>query len=536
MNDTAKMGGAKRAGMTEESRSPLLHPLWWGSLAALAINDHVLKGAHVLPSSVTGKISDFAGLIVAPVLAAALLRARTDRARAIAFALVVVPFALIKLSEPAARTVEALAALVGVPSRIWTDPTDLVALVVLPIAWHLASGGAMRRRAARAIERVAIIAGSIACIATSQQIPDPTWLTPAFAINDTDAPIDIRLHWASATLDCSALEGHGVEPFGRELFDGAGITFQLEPGATVPLSEQPALLAAGMGATCATCPSSRPAWGGCEAVLVQVEGLYDTVVFFRNDSPRSVPTHFERGTALGEGALEIEGGGELLTAGAYLTLTAGPGLVAGPLVDRVTPSACEGSVGSSFEFTSLSLESGIYRLASVTAGADGCLALDVIDDRTSEAQTAFVCMPADLFPFVSGDVVELEEREIGDATEVGSAARELSIATARSNVRVLSNIVSLESAGLTGSIEPFSDCGGERTDCGAYVLPAAVWIDGVRKLAGERFTIAPDSAGRPGVVAIGRAEEVVVARDDCAGARDELSSSIDIAIVHREVE
>src|SRR4051812_14533255 len=49
------------------------HPLWWGSLAVLVANDHLLKGRGVVPSWLTGKLSDFAFLIVAPVLAAALL-------------------------------------------------------------------------------------------------------------------------------------------------------------------------------------------------------------------------------------------------------------------------------------------------------------------------------------------------------------------------------------------------------------------------------------------------------------------------------
>ena len=55
----------------------LAHPAWIGALLLLLINDHVLKGAGLLPGWVTGKLSDLAGLFVAPALLAVLVRART---------------------------------------------------------------------------------------------------------------------------------------------------------------------------------------------------------------------------------------------------------------------------------------------------------------------------------------------------------------------------------------------------------------------------------------------------------------------------
>jgi hypothetical protein len=61
---------------TGQLRHPLARPFFWVSLALLLINDHVLKPAHLLPGVVTGKVSDFAGLLVAPVLVVTLLRVR----------------------------------------------------------------------------------------------------------------------------------------------------------------------------------------------------------------------------------------------------------------------------------------------------------------------------------------------------------------------------------------------------------------------------------------------------------------------------
>src|SRR5690606_32162865 len=69
------------AAMSERSsvRPSLLHPLFGAALLVLVVNDHVLKGAGALPPLVTGKLSDVAGLLVAPAVLAWIARARTER-------------------------------------------------------------------------------------------------------------------------------------------------------------------------------------------------------------------------------------------------------------------------------------------------------------------------------------------------------------------------------------------------------------------------------------------------------------------------
>ncbi len=79
----------------------LLHPLWWVALGLLALNDHALKPMGLLPGWLTGKLSDVAGLVVAPVMLAAMLRTRTVAARAGAFAAVTLAFAAMKVSPAA---------------------------------------------------------------------------------------------------------------------------------------------------------------------------------------------------------------------------------------------------------------------------------------------------------------------------------------------------------------------------------------------------------------------------------------------------
>ncbi|NUQ77337.1 MAG: hypothetical protein HUU21_27695, partial [Polyangiaceae bacterium] len=54
--------------------SDLAHPLPIAAVVVLAVNDHLLKGAGILPGWVTGKLSDIAGLFFFPVLLAAVGR------------------------------------------------------------------------------------------------------------------------------------------------------------------------------------------------------------------------------------------------------------------------------------------------------------------------------------------------------------------------------------------------------------------------------------------------------------------------------
>jgi hypothetical protein len=71
------MGAAERqdwgagygSGMTTRSHwAALRSPMFGAALSVLVLNDHWLKGAGLLPGWLTGKLSDFAGLIVAPIL------------------------------------------------------------------------------------------------------------------------------------------------------------------------------------------------------------------------------------------------------------------------------------------------------------------------------------------------------------------------------------------------------------------------------------------------------------------------------------
>lgn len=165
--------------MTSERLDPrraLVHPLFWLALVVLVLNDHVWKHGDALPSVLTGKLSDFAGLLVAPAVLAVLLSARSQTAFLAGHLAVGVGFVAINVSEPAARLVVDAVSLVGMEWRIWSDPTDLLALPALWVSHRVLGDVASRPKTLRALwgpalARAGFVAGMVGCIATSRAPP-----------------------------------------------------------------------------------------------------------------------------------------------------------------------------------------------------------------------------------------------------------------------------------------------------------------------------------------------------------------------------
>ena len=125
-----------------------LHPVTLAAVLVLAVNDWVLK-PRLGPGIVTGKLSDLAGLVFAPVvLSAAIglalhLAARigvgvdpslSRRRLALCTLATGAVFATVKLDPRAADTVARLLSLLGRHAEIMLDPTDLLCLPALAIA------------------------------------------------------------------------------------------------------------------------------------------------------------------------------------------------------------------------------------------------------------------------------------------------------------------------------------------------------------------------------------------------------------------
>jgi hypothetical protein len=184
--------------------TPLGHPIWWGALALLVVNDNLLKGKGVVPGWLTGKLSDFAFLIVAPVLVAALLPCALRWRRRLSLAAVVALFVVTDLSPAASEAVVAFVRRLGIPCRLWPDPTDLLALLVLPLTVRVMRSGAPQRSvggaARRFCERSGVILGAVACVATTAP---PRYPHHPFFVNWPPTAADVQITWVLRNVACS---------------------------------------------------------------------------------------------------------------------------------------------------------------------------------------------------------------------------------------------------------------------------------------------------------------------------------------------
>lgn len=279
-------------------RRGVLHPLWWTSLIVLVVNDHFLKGADLLPGWVTGKLSDFAGLVVAPVCLVALLRLRRTWPRAAAFAVVALTFSAIQLSGSLASTVEAAVHSIGWTCRIWPDPTDLIALPVLFVAWRISTPRRPPRPASPKLRTAAAMAGALACLATSSNGPFPS---AAYLVNTTRQTLVVDVHRVPQPIDCDA--------------------FEAAPTATVPLDSYELLRRDHLEPFVVTtldreAPEPHPRVYECDAVLLRSSAFSDSILFWRQENAGEVQDYPPMADAPAPNAVYIERvGDELLLSG-----------------------------------------------------------------------------------------------------------------------------------------------------------------------------------------------------------------------------
>lgn len=247
--------------------SPLCHPLWWSALALLLVNDNLLKGSGIVPGWLTGKLSDFAFLVVAPVLCASLLPLRLPKRRVLAFAAVTAVFVTADLSTAVSDAIVALAARVGLRWRLWPDATDLLALSVLPVGWYVA--GAQRARALYPIRRVlqpaGLAVGVLACLATSSANGYEHY---PFVVNRASTPQKLSLTWLLRRTDCGVdLAKLASTLSSSDLDDDHSVTLTSGQVAALDLPPGPQDTVAG------TCQNAKPQQQlkDCMAVVVSVE-------------------------------------------------------------------------------------------------------------------------------------------------------------------------------------------------------------------------------------------------------------------------
>lgn len=149
----------------------LSHPVSVVAIAVLLVNDHALKAAY--GTWWTGKLSDVAGLVFFPALAAlaiAFVAPTLGRRRAngLALGVTAVGFAWVKATTMGAAAASAVLSGLGGPSVVLRDRTDLMALPALGLAWWASRRLVGRAWTLRLRAAVVLPVAILATVATSK--------------------------------------------------------------------------------------------------------------------------------------------------------------------------------------------------------------------------------------------------------------------------------------------------------------------------------------------------------------------------------
>lgn len=453
----------------------LYHPLWLVSLGLLVINDHFLKGSGILPAVVTGKLSDFAGLVVAPALLAVLLRLSSRQSFVLAHVATGAVFAGIKVLPGFARAFEAVAGLGPFTWQITVDPTDLIALPALVVSYRVFVMAMQEPMPARPLtQRGLIIAGSIACMATSQveppgePCPDPIACgaiprEPAALVigNTTDSQRLVRVRPLKDSVEytCSDLLVDPTRALSRELF-GSAEAWLLEPFRGLPLLSK--------------------STNGCSAYLVDADGLSPTLIAWSTDqfpdSELSTSTLSPDGDTMISLSLDSNG---------KLALLKHPAVFEAPALEEPEPTGVcappDPGVGIAW---SMPLPgAGPFKVVSVESSPDDCHMI-VLENSPS----LFLCVPAAAMPFKAGDSIEIDDTKVtsGSFEETNGEApfaEALRLTSATHIVlAVRGNVLArYANAGAAEALtEPTVDadrtkgCAGSHDACGSLTIPAEV--------------------------------------------------------------
>lgn len=509
----------------------LLSPTWLGALAVLGVNDHLLKGAGILPGGLTGKLSDFAGMIVAPALLAALLGVRSGRGLLHCHIAVGLVFALINLSPACADAWSWLMGLVGFPWTITVDPTDLVALPALALGWRVLVPA--MRPAARPVPSVSLsrwpsrpefgaaALGSLLCVATSDTGDDEGgWDTEGDLLyqdfqgdvylhnSDIDRELVVRVRdlREGVEIDCFNAQGKPGVLFSDALF-GEGQTWSIPPGANVPARGDLDRV-------------SRD----CYAVLVTSDTIEPTVLFWNSGD---IGLDWIPGQHADSG--EYLAGAVILTADedGRATITDSRQPIVFPQRDPADDAYIPGDDAGRVAWSKPPI--GVHRIADLALGSDGCAAFDL----DAGLPRFYFCSPLTELPFAAGQylsVVDQGDRVLlerapdpGDPTPFGP----VEVVASRGN-----HLVTISGATLAAKPEFDVELGPELT-CGTVAQPqtfsASFGGQIVQFRPGE--TVELDDGASHLVLHGVHAERRIILAPDCAEGPDALGDDLELVYV-----
>ncbi|MCA9655129.1 MAG: hypothetical protein KC501_34765 [Myxococcales bacterium] len=522
----------------------LLHPAWLTSLGVLALNDHLLKGADLLPAALTGKLSDVAGMLVAPLLLAALLRVRRFGSWVACHLAVGAVFAAIQISPAAADAWSVAMGALGFPWVITRDLGDLGVLPILALSlWGFVP--AMRRparaNARRSAELGAATAGLLCCVATSS--PDEEWdpepldepqdlpsddeggqELPAFDAdvylsNATaqDQVLRIRALRADVAIDCETVAESPGTLLRSSLFEPAQ-TWTLPANTNIPVVDH-------LG-------GERP----CYAAWIEADGLLPIIAMWRDGDPWMSRVE-------GQGQLGLPG--ELLLRGSAeaLTLDGRDGLLH-PMreVDPPVEGSCATQPDGDRVGWSTPVPWGAATVAAVESGVDGCLAIDLARGA-DQPDTWYLCVPARSFPFVAGDEVELRlvgsapgQTTFVDAIEIVALDDDLPQALPSMIISAGNGLPSTSGLEL-GTLPLYSCEASSEPVCGTVERPVSLVLGGEGLPAAEveaaRGTVQVAGEGRLVDVTLMHAQERFVVDPECAMGPVELGLDLELVVTQR---
>jgi hypothetical protein len=510
----------------------LLHPLWLGGLVVLALNDHVFKGGDLLPEIVTGKLSDIAGMFVAPAVLATALGVKTRRGWIAAHLAVGAVFSAIKLSPAIASLWSALMGAFGFAWTIVVDPTDvLVAIPALLLGMHVL-GRAMTTAPARLVRRSAEATaagiGLMCSVATSpppsepgEEWPEEEWLPDVNADvwlhNGTGVSQVIRVRPLLSTvrLDCDAIESDPAGLLSDALF-GQVQSWTVPNDANLPVLDP--------GVTNGL---------GCRIALVDADDFAPVILFWRVGSPAAtwIPG---LGVVAGEGAIELvldtDDRGHFETSSDLVF----------PRGESSEPTGeCAAQDDAYRVDWGDAIPQGTFRIVSMSYGVDGCTALELAYpmDESGSTQRTYLCTPPLDLPFAAGD-------EIAIRMEYGVESESVVVEQTQAPVRRL--VVSRGGSapivsGLQIAVAPLYGCDYSVDACGTVAQSSAVTLGGgnyptAQVMFGAEPAALDGDDGSTITVAIAHAQHRVALDSECAAGSDGLGDDLELALVIAEPE
>jgi hypothetical protein len=189
------------------------------------------------------------------------VRGNTRASRHVRVAAFLAPLAFfvgINASPPLANAVVSTARAFGIRRALWPDVSDLVALIVSPIAWRLVfmrTTGRAPDFQSRLSARTGLVAAAVACGATS--LP-PAERVPGFVVNQTTADQVIRVRALSTPGACTeSLVNLAASRADWDVSPGPGVAVSLAPAA-VGLLDETWLRAGTKGFDCASAVAFEP--------------------------------------------------------------------------------------------------------------------------------------------------------------------------------------------------------------------------------------------------------------------------------------